>query len=167
MRTRHNVTLYVHCLSFFFNFWLHYTPAPSHIYQPLQSASRYNITFNIHVNGMSRRLEGVITEHEGWRSVTAHERCGGSQSMELISVAPVRTKERRYKYCRFDGNAYNNLVNNPTCEISSSGIYMMKLFIEKNPTRCNSVSKFIIPYLYEAQHISGDTPPIIRSLKLH
>ena len=26
---------------------------------------------------------------------------------------------------------------------------------------------FIIPYLYEAQHISGDTPPIIRSLKLH
>jgi len=26
---------------------------------------------------------------------------------------------------------------------------------------------FIIPYLYEAQYISGDTPPIIRSLKLH
>jgi hypothetical protein len=26
---------------------------------------------------------------------------------------------------------------------------------------------FIIPYLYNAQHISGDTPPIIRSLKLH
>jgi hypothetical protein len=26
---------------------------------------------------------------------------------------------------------------------------------------------FIIPYLYEAQHVSCDTPPIIRSLKLH
>jgi hypothetical protein len=26
---------------------------------------------------------------------------------------------------------------------------------------------FIIPYLYEAQHLLGDTPPIIRSLKLH
>jgi hypothetical protein len=26
---------------------------------------------------------------------------------------------------------------------------------------------FIIPYLYEAQDVSGDTPPIIRSLKLH
>ena len=26
---------------------------------------------------------------------------------------------------------------------------------------------FIIPYLYEAQHVSDDTPPIIRSLKLH
>jgi len=25
---------------------------------------------------------------------------------------------------------------------------------------------FIIPYLYEAQHVSGDTPPISRSLKL-
>jgi hypothetical protein len=40
-------------------------------------------------------------------------------------------------------------------------------FIQKNPTRCNSISKFIIPYLYEAQHVLGDTPPIIRSLKLH
>ena len=26
---------------------------------------------------------------------------------------------------------------------------------------------FIIPYLYEAQDVSGDTPPIIRSLKLY
>jgi hypothetical protein len=26
---------------------------------------------------------------------------------------------------------------------------------------------FIIPYLYEAQHVSGDIPSIIRSLKLH
>ena len=27
--------------------------------------------------------------------------------------------------------------------------------------------RLIIPYLYEARHVSGDTPPIIRSLKLH
>jgi len=40
-------------------------------------------------------------------------------------------------------------------------------FLQKNPTRCNSVSKFIISYLYEAQHVSGNTLPIIRSLKLH
>jgi hypothetical protein len=26
---------------------------------------------------------------------------------------------------------------------------------------------FIISYFYEAQHVSGDTPPIIRSLKRH
>jgi len=42
-----------------------------------------------------------------------------------------------------------------------------KRFIKKNPTRCNSVSNFVIPYLYEDQHFSGETPPIIRSLKLH
>jgi len=41
------------------------------------------------------------------------------------------------------------------------------VFIQRNPTRYNSVSKFIIPYLYKAQHVSGDAPPIIRSLKLH
>jgi hypothetical protein len=29
------------------------------------------------------------------------------------------------------------------------------------------INIFIIPYLYIAQHVSGDTPPIIRSLKLH
>ena len=45
--------------------------------------------------------------------------------------------------------------------------YIAVQFIQKNPTRCNSLSKFIIPYLYEAQYVSGDTPPIIRSLKLH
>jgi hypothetical protein len=32
-------------------------------------------------------------------------------------------------------------------------------FIQTNPTGCNSVSKFIILYLYEAQHVSGGTPP--------
>jgi len=26
---------------------------------------------------------------------------------------------------------------------------------------------FISPYLYKAQHVSSDTPPVIRSLKLH
>ena len=40
-------------------------------------------------------------------------------------------------------------------------------FTQRNRTRCNSVSKFIIQYLYEAQHVLGNTPPIIRSLKLH
>jgi len=41
-------------------------------------------------------------------------------------------------------------------------------FVKKNPTRCSNVIKlFIIPYLYEAEHVSGDTPPIIKSLKLH
>jgi hypothetical protein len=38
----------------------------------------------------------------------------------------------------------------------------------KNPTKCNSVSKFLLFFiLSEAQHVSGDTSPIIRSLNLH
>jgi hypothetical protein len=40
-------------------------------------------------------------------------------------------------------------------------------FIQKNPKRCNSLSKFNIPYLHKALQVSGDTSPIIRSLKLH
>jgi hypothetical protein len=38
---------------------------------------------------------------------------------------------------------------------------------KENPTRCNSVSNFNIPNLYKAQHVSGETTLIIRSLKLH
>jgi len=41
-------------------------------------------------------------------------------------------------------------------------------FIKKNQQDATMYQNFfIIPYLYEAQHVSGDTPPIIRSLKLH
>jgi hypothetical protein len=41
-------------------------------------------------------------------------------------------------------------------------------FIKKNPTRCYNVSKFLLfHFKYEAQHVSGDILPNIRSLKLH
>ena len=54
------------------------------------------------------------------------------------------------------------------CKLEVRGsVHHSTIHTTKNSTRCNSVSKFIIPYLYEAQHVSGDTPPIIRSLKLH
>jgi hypothetical protein len=36
----------------------------------------------------------------------------------------------------------------------------------ENPTEATVYQNFI-SYLYEAQHVSGDTPSIIRSLKLH
>ena len=36
----------------------------------------------------------------------------------------------------------------------------------ETPTRCKRQSKFI-SYLYEGQHVSGETPLFIRSLKLH
>jgi hypothetical protein len=37
---------------------------------------------------------------------------------------------------------------------------------KENSRKCNSI-KFFISYLYEAGHVSGDTLPIIKSLKLH
>jgi hypothetical protein len=38
----------------------------------------------------------------------------------------------------------------------------------KSPTRCNNISKSLLfLILNETQHISGETPPIIRSIKLH
>jgi len=40
-------------------------------------------------------------------------------------------------------------------------------FIKKIQQDATMYQNFIIPYLYEAQHVSGDTPPIVRSLKLH
>jgi hypothetical protein len=44
----------------------------------------------------------------------------------------------------------------------------MYILTVKNPTRSNIVSKFLLfLILNEAQHVSGDTPPIIRSLNLH
>jgi hypothetical protein len=43
----------------------------------------------------------------------------------------------------------------------------MMQFIKKIQQDATMYKNFIIPYLYEAQHVSGDTPPIIRSLELH
>jgi hypothetical protein len=40
-------------------------------------------------------------------------------------------------------------------------------FIKELQEDATIYQNFIIPYLNEAQHVSGDTPPIIRSLKLH
>jgi len=41
------------------------------------------------------------------------------------------------------------------------------LFVKRNPTKSNNVSKFYYSISIESQHVSGYTPPIIRSLKLH
>jgi hypothetical protein len=40
-------------------------------------------------------------------------------------------------------------------------------FIKKTQQDATMCQNFIISYLYETQHVSGTTPPIIRSLKLH
>jgi hypothetical protein len=35
---------------------------------------------------------------------------------------------------------------------------------KEKSNKMQQYQNFIIPYLYEAHHVSGDTPPIIRSL---
>jgi hypothetical protein len=40
-------------------------------------------------------------------------------------------------------------------------------FIKKIQQGATVYTNFIILYLYESQHVSVDTPPIIKSLKLH
>ena len=47
-------------------------------------------------------------------------------------------------------------------------VHHSTILTAKNPTRYNSLSKFLLfLILNEAQHVSGDTASIIRSLKLH
>jgi hypothetical protein len=61
------------------------------------------------------------------------------------------------RYCSMNSNVQHLTFVDPCIIVQ---------LVKKNPTRCNNVSHFIIPRLYGAQHVSGDTPPIIRSLKL-
>jgi hypothetical protein len=46
-------------------------------------------------------------------------------------------------------------------------VHHSKIHKEKSNKMQQCIKICIIPYLYKAQHVSGDTPPIIRSLKLH
>ena len=56
--------------------------------------------------------------------------------------------------------------SNENLKLDVRGLVHHSTIHKENPTRCNNISKFITPYLHEARHVSGDTPPIIRSLKL-
>jgi len=64
-----------------------------------------------------------------------------------------------------DEEQSGSLIYHPRSQNKLPLRVMFVEFIKKNPTRCNNVSKFIIPYLYEAHYVSGDTRPIIRSPK--
>jgi hypothetical protein len=104
-----------------------------------------------------------------YQDITFCTNCGENQISSCLS--------QRKGVCQGCGlylYFFNILTNNTEyldiqgiCSLVISGLIISGLFIQKNPTNCNSVSKFIIPYLYETQHVSGNTPPIIRSLKLY
>jgi hypothetical protein len=54
------------------------------------------------------------------------------------------------------------------CKLDVRGsVHHSTIHKEKSNKMQQCIKIFIIPYLYEAQHASGDTPSIIRSLKLH
>jgi hypothetical protein len=52
----------------------------------------------------------------------------------------------------------------PPCLLQRNKLANSQGKIQQDATKYQS---FIIPYLYKAQHVSGDTLPIIRNLKLH
>ena len=86
-------------------------------------------------------LKGLATDHQ--RHCTVGIFRSSSELYAEIKLAPYRDSS----LLDVRGSVHHSIVH------------------IKNATRCNHVSKFI-SYLFEAQHISGDTPPIIRSLKL-
>ena len=58
------------------------------------------------------------------------------------------------------------LLYKPRARFGSLELCLL-LHKEKIQQDTTMYQNFIIPYLFETQHVSGDTPPIIRSLKLH
>jgi len=92
------------------------------------------------------------------------------QNVLVTNNYMVHTPSERYMTLRCKINA-SRLYSKVPCTWQFDLMFVdpciIIKFIKKNPTRCNSVSNFYYSILYEAQHVLGDTPLIIRSLKLH
>jgi len=60
-------------------------------------------------------------------------------------------------------------ISKPQCVFDIRGsVHHSTIPTVNDPTRRNSVSKFLLSLtLNEVQHVSGDMPPVIRSLNLH
>ena len=64
-------------------------------------------------------------------------------------------------------NMYNPFMEDDFKELDVCGsVHHSTIHKEKSNKMHQCIKIFIIPYLYEAQHVSGDTPPIIRSLNM-
>jgi hypothetical protein len=64
------------------------------------------------------------------------------------------------------GHTITTLVQTNTSLDVCGSVHHSKIHTEKS-NKMQQCIKFTIPYLHEAQHVSGDTPPIISTLKLH
>jgi len=60
----------------------------------------------------------------------------------------------------------NSHVETIKCLLDVRGSVHHSIIHKKIQQDAKIYQSFIIPYLYEAQHVSGDTPPIIRNIKL-
>ena len=70
-------------------------------------------------------------------------------------------KSVKYRYISF-------FLNTTCFGLDVRGSVHDNIIHKEKPNKMQQCIKiFIITYLYEAQHVSGDTPPTIRSLKLH
>jgi hypothetical protein len=58
-------------------------------------------------------------------------------------------------------------VPRPTAPTRIHRVNETKYLYRRNQQDATMYQNFVIPYLYEAQHVSYDTPLIIRSLNLH
>jgi len=63
-------------------------------------------------------------------------------------------------------SAGKQMTNKCVLDVHGS-VHHSTIHPEKIPQDVTVYQNFIIPYLYEAQNVQGDTPPNIRSLKLH
>jgi len=63
-------------------------------------------------------------------------------------------------------NAFNNFFITIIENFMSVDMCIIALIIKKIQQDATMYQSFITPYLYEAQRVSGNTPPIIRGLKL-
>jgi hypothetical protein len=94
----------------------------------------------------------------------------------IVQYRYMRSEDRAYRYLSY------YLVVRESEVVKESGMFSSKLcfvylmcvdlciivlFIKKIQQDATLYQNFILPYLSEVQHVSVDTPPIIRSLKLH
>jgi hypothetical protein len=88
--------------------------------------------------------------------------------------APIYTCEQIFSLKKRNKSEIEMRMSNTNCEIYEfhlsldvRGSVHYSTIHKKTQQDATVYQNFIIPYLHEAQQVSGDTPPINRSLKLH
>jgi hypothetical protein len=126
--------------------------------RPYRKVSQIAVTANRYKYGLYRQQVAVSYR------LTTH----------LVSVAPAASN--RPSTLSNDIICFNHRATHGTDKTINSGygenyrknkfIQFTQWFTQKTQQDARAYQNFI-SYLYEAQHVSGDTPPIISSLKLH